>query len=78
MKPVTTRLKGNTINVLIVEPDAARCERLLACLPGQAGFNVVGTGDDLLYACQLPILRRSSVDVLLANADQPQMVGSAV
>lgn len=63
-----------TIHVLIVEPAPRRRERLAACLSHETGFEVVGAGDDFMYVGQLPFLRRSPVEILLINIDQPDMI----
>lgn len=61
------------INVMIVDPDAERRERLIACLSCEEGFQIVGVGDDFLDTCQMPFLRHSPVDVLLIDVDQSEM-----
>ncbi len=63
----------DVINVSIVEPDPTRRERLIACLPREAGFAVVSAEDDFLEACAAPISRHISVDVLVVNIDRPEM-----
>jgi len=63
----------DTINVLVIEPDPERRERLVACLSSKMGFKVLGAGDDVLDVCQAPILQRRPVDVYLVDIDRPEM-----
>ena len=63
----------DTINVLVIERDAERRERLVACLSSEMGFKVLGAGDDFLEVCQAPILKRRPVGVYLVNIDRPEM-----
>ncbi len=57
------------VNILIVESDPERRERLRACLAHDADFNIVGTGHDFPSAYQVH-LRATKVDVILMNVDQ--------
>ena len=58
-----------TIYILIVEPDPARREWLVACLSREVGFRIVGAEEDFLAACRANS-RLLRVDVLLVNVDQ--------
>jgi DNA-binding response OmpR family regulator len=73
MKHTGNASRTGIINVLIVEPDQGRCEKLVSYLSREAGFRIVGAGEDFLYVSQIPILRRLPADVLLIDIDQPEM-----
>ena len=62
-----------TIRIVIVEPVAARRERLRSALAREPEFSILGSGDDFLEACSLPVHRKEVVDVLLINIDEPGM-----
>ena len=58
------------INVVIVEPVAARRACLRYAVAQEPEFRIVGSGDDFLEACSLPVHRKKVVDVLLLNIDE--------
>ena len=62
------------INVVIVEPIAARRRQLHNALAQEQEFSILGSGGDFLEACSLPVHRKQVVDVLLLNIDEPGML----